>query len=85
MRSRFSRAQAFVVIVSVCSDQVLVIQSVSPRCLCVSVSVSIVLFVSNGGWCGRYILRENIMGNIFQPTMRLSNTLMLYWTDEHSI
>ena len=30
-----------------------VVESVSPRCLCVSVSVSMVLFMSNGGLCGR--------------------------------
>ena len=58
MRSRFSRAQAFVVIVCICSDQVHVFECVSPRYLCVSVSVSMVLLLSNGGWCGRYNLRE---------------------------
>ena len=65
MRSRFSRAQAFVVIVCICSDQVHVFESVSPRCLCVSVSVSMVLFMSNGGWCGRSNLRENIVDSVF--------------------
>ena len=58
VRSRFSRAQAFVVIVCICSDQVHVFESVSPRCLCVSVSVSMMLFMSNGGWCGRCNLQK---------------------------
>ena len=65
VRSRFSRAQAFVVIVCICSDQVRVFESVSPRCLCVSVSVSMVLFMRNGGWRGRCSLRENIMDSVF--------------------
>ena len=67
VRSRFSRAQAFVVIVCICSDQghVFESESVSPRCLCVSVSVSMVLFMSNGKWCGRCNLRENIMDSVF--------------------
>ena len=42
VRSRFRRAQAFVDIVCICSDRVHVFESVSPRCLCVSVSVSMV-------------------------------------------
>ena len=61
MRSRLSHAQAFVVIVCICSDQVHVFESVSPKCLCVSVSVSMVLFMSNVGWCGRCSLCENII------------------------
>ena len=59
VRSRLSRDQAFVVIVCIlCSDQVHVFESVSPRCLCVSVSVSMVLFMSNGGRCGRCNFRK---------------------------
>ena len=50
LRSRFSRVQAFVVIVCICSDQVHLFESVSPRCLCVSVTVSMVLLMSSGGW-----------------------------------
>ena len=66
VRSRFNRVEAFVVIVCICSDQVHVFEKVSPMCLCVSVSVSMVLFMSNGGWCGRYNVRENIMDNVFR-------------------
>ena len=75
VRSRLSRAQAFVDVVCICSDQVHVFESVSPRCVWVSVSVSMVLFMSNGGWCGRSDSRENIIDNVFlyikQPPMRL--------------
>ena len=72
VRSRLSRAQAFVVIVCICPDQVHVFESVSPRCLCVSVSVSMVLFMSNGGWCGRCNFRENIMDSVF-PVLKATN------------
>ena len=72
VRSRLSRAQAFVVIVCICSDQVHVFESVSPRCLCVSVSVSMVLFMSNGGWCGRCNFRENIINSVF-PVLKATN------------
>ena len=65
VRGRFSRAQAFEVIVCIYSDHVHVVESVSPRCLCVPVSVSMVLFMSNGGWCGRCSLRENTMDSVF--------------------
>ena len=73
---RLSCVQAFVDIVCICSDQVHVFESVSPRCLWVSVSVSMVLFMSNGGgWCGWSDLRENTINNVFlykkQPTVRL--------------
>ena len=71
-RSRFRRAQAFVDIVCICSDQVHVFESVSPRCLCVSASVSMVLFISNGGWCRRSDLPENIIDNVF-PASKATN------------
>ena len=76
MRSRFRRGQAFVVIVCRCSDQVHVFESVSPRCLYVSVSVSMVLFMSSGGWCGRYNLRENILDNVF-PVFKAKKPMRL--------
>ena len=68
VRSRFNRVEAFEVIVCICSDQVHVFEKVSPRYLhiCVSVSVSMVLFMSNGGCSGRYNVRENIMDNVFR-------------------
>ena len=49
-----------------------VFESVSPRCLCMSVSVSMVLFMSNGGWCERCYLRENIMDSVF-PVLKATN------------
>ena len=72
VRSRLSHVQAFVVIVCICSDQVHVFESVISRCLCVSVSVSMVLFMSNGGWCGRCNFQENIMDSVF-PVLKATN------------
>ena len=37
-----------------------------------SVSVSMVLFMSNGGWCGRSDLPENIIDNFF-PVIKATN------------
>ena len=56
MRKRFIRVQAFVHvdIVCICSGQVHMFQSVSPRYLWVSVSVSMILFMISVGWCGGY-------------------------------
>ena len=65
MRSGFSHVQAIVDIVCICSDQVHVFESVSPMCQTMSLSVSIVLFMSNGGCCGGSDLGENIIGNVF--------------------
>ena len=49
-----------------------VFESVSPRCLCVSVSVSMVLFMSNGGRCGWCNFRENIIDSVF-PVLKATN------------
>ena len=42
-----------------------VFENVKPRCLCVSVSGSRKLFISNGGCCGAFASRENIMDTVF--------------------
>ena len=41
-----------------------VFESVKPRCLCVSVSVSTILFKSIGGCCGGFAFREKIIDNV---------------------
>ena len=41
-----------------------VFESVKPRCLCVSVSVSTILFMSNGGCYGGFAFRENTIDNV---------------------
>ena len=48
-----------------------VFESVKPRCLCVSVSVSTILFMSNGGCCGGFAFREKI--NNFLPVLKATN------------
>ena len=49
-----------------------VFESVNPRCLCVSVSVSTILFMSNGGCCGGFAFRENIIDNVL-PALKATN------------
>ena len=72
MRSGFSHVQAIVDIVCICSDQVHVFESFSPMYLMVSLSVSIVLFMSNGGCCGGSDLGANIIDNVF-PVLKATN------------
>ena len=49
-----------------------VFESVKPRCLCVSVSVSTILFISNGGCCGGFAFHENIIDNVL-PALKATN------------
>ena len=49
-----------------------VFESVKPRCLCVSVSVSTILFMSNGGCCGGFAFREKIIDNVL-PVLKATN------------
>ena len=46
-------------------DQLQELESVKPRCLWVSVSVKIMLFMKRGVCCGGFTLRERIMENVF--------------------
>ena len=54
-----------------------VFESVKPRCLCVSVSVSMILFMSNGGCCGGFVFRENIIDNVL-PALKATNHELLF-------
>ena len=49
-----------------------VFESVKPRCLCVSVSVSMILFMCNGGCCGGFAFCENIIDNVL-PALKATN------------
>ena len=49
-----------------------VFKSVKPRCMCVSVSVSMILFMSNGGCCGGFAFREKIIHNVL-PVLKATN------------
>ena len=48
------------------------LENVKPRCFCVSVSGSRKLFISNGGCCGGFASRENIMDTVL-PVFKATN------------
>ena len=49
-----------------------VFESVKPRCLCVTVSVSTILFRSNGGCCGGFVFCEKTIDNVL-PVLKATN------------
>ena len=72
VRMRFSRTQAFDAISWIWLDHVHDFDKMRPRCLWLSVSGSIMLFMNNGGCCGGSSLRDRTIEKVFR-SWKLTN------------
>ena len=72
VRMRFNRTQAFDAISWIWLDHVHDFDKMRPRCLWLSVSGSIMLFMNNGGCCGGSSLRDSTIGKVFR-SWKLTN------------
>ena len=72
VRMRFNRAQAFDAISWIWLDHVHDFDKMRPRCLWLSVSGSIMLFMNNGGCCGGSSLRDSTIEKVFR-SWKLTN------------
>ena len=77
-RRRFDLVQALTEMFLMWSDQLQELESVSPRCLWLFVSWSIVSFIKRGGWGGEIILLEIIIGSLLLA-LKLTNQSSAHW------